>query len=82
MEIVFAPQLYHGEEAGALVTELVLLLQTLDTCKARMDLGELRVDANISVRKFGDTELGVRTEVKNINSVRSVVKAIEFEVAR
>ena len=42
----------------------------------------MRVDANISVRRTGDTELGVRTEVKNINSVRSVVRAIEYEVAR
>jgi len=81
MEIVFAPDLRHGEEAAALVKELVLLLEKLDTCKARMELGELRVDANISVRRPGE-DLGIRTEVKNLNSVRSVVKAIEYEVAR
>lgn len=82
MEIVFGPHLSHGEEAAALVKELILILETLDTCKSRMDQGELRVDANISVRKLGDKQLGVRTEVKNINSVRSVAKAVEYEVAR
>ena len=82
MEIVLGPDLRHGEEAAAMVKELILILETLDTCKARMDRGELRVDANISVRRIGETELGVRTEVKNINSVRSVAKAVEYEVAR
>ena len=82
MEIVLGPDLRHGEEAAAMVKELTLILETLDTCKARMDRGELRVDANISVRRMGATELGVRTEVKNINSVRSVAKAVEYEVAR
>jgi len=81
MEIVFAPDLRHGEEAAALVKELILLLEKLDTCKSRMELGELRVDANISVRK-PDDQLGVRTEVKNLNSIRSVARAIEYEVAR
>ena len=82
MEIVFGPDLRHGEEAAALVKELLLILERLDTCKARMERGEVRVDANISVRRAGDTELGVRTEVKNINSVRSVARAVEFEVER
>ena len=82
MEIVFGPDLRHGEEAAALVKELLLILERLDTCKARMERGEVRVDANISVRRVGDPELGVRTEVKNINSVRSVARAVEFEVER
>lgn len=82
MEIVLGPDLRHGEEAAAMVKELILILETLDTCKARLDRGELRVDANISVRRMGETEYGVRTEVKNINSVRSVAKAVEYEVAR
>lgn len=81
MEIVFGPCLSHGEQAAGLVKELVLLLRRLRTCQARMDRGQLRVDANISVRRPGG-ELGVRTEVKNINSVRAVAKAIEFEVER
>ena len=82
MEIVFGPQLRHGEEAAALVKELLLILETLDSSKARMERGELRVDANVSVRRWGEQGLGVRTEVKNLNSVRSVVRAIEHEVAR
>ena len=82
MEIVFGPDLRHGEEAAALVKELILILESLDTCLARMERGELRVDANISVRRAGEAELGVRTEVKNINSVRSVARAVEFEVER
>ena len=82
MEIVFGPDLSHGEEAAALVKELLLILERLETCRARMERGELRVDANISVRRVGQTELGVRTEVKNINSVRSVARAVEFEVER
>ena len=82
MEIVLGPDLRHGEEAAALVKELILILTRLDTCRARMDRGELRVDANISVREAGSAGLGVRTEVKNINSVRSVARAVEYEVAR
>ena len=82
MEIVFGPDLRHGEEAAALVKELILILESLETCTAKMERGELRVDANISVRRFGDAELGVRTEVKNINSVRSVARAVEYEVER
>jgi len=81
MELVFCPDLRHGEEAAALVKELCLILETLKTCNARMEFGELRVDANISVRK-PDAEFGIRTEVKNLNSVRSVAKSIEFEVER
>lgn len=81
MEIVFAPDIRHGEEAASLVKELILLLKKIDTCMSRMELGELRVDANISVRR-PDGELGVRTEVKNLNSIRSVARAIEYEVAR
>ena len=71
MEIVFGPDLRHGEEAAGLVKELRLILERVGSCLSRMEQGELRVDANISVRRPGE-ELGVRTEVKNINSVRSV----------
>ena len=81
MEIVFQPDLRHGEEAAALVQELVLVLRALGSSLARMERGELRVDANISVRRPGGP-LGTRTEVKNINSARSVARAVEHEVAR
>ena len=82
IEIVFGPDLFHGEEAASLVKELILILRKLDVCSCQMDLGALRVDANISVRKATDTDLGTRTEVKNINSVRGLVNAIEYEVDR
>ncbi len=82
IEIVFGPDLFHGEEAASLIKELILILKRLDVCSCQMEDGALRVDANVSVRKLGDETLGVRTEVKNINSVRGVVNAIEAEVDR
>eukprot|EP00088_Acartia_fossae_P037061 TRINITY_DN3824_c0_g1_i8.p1 TRINITY_DN3824_c0_g1~~TRINITY_DN3824_c0_g1_i8.p1 ORF type:complete len:597 (-),score=92.76 TRINITY_DN3824_c0_g1_i8:70-1860(-) len=81
LELVFAPDLRYGPEAAALAKELALVLHTLQACGGRMDRGELRVDANISVRQPGQ-EFGTRTEVKNLNSLRSVTDAIEFEVWR
>ena len=57
------PDLRHGGEAAALVKELVLVLEKLDTCKARMERGELRVDANISVGRPGE-ELGAGLELR------------------
>ena len=59
----------------------LLKTQKLDTCSCRMEQGAFRVDANISVNRPGD-EFGVRTEVKNLNSVRSVCNAIEYEIGR
>ena len=97
MEIVFEPAIFDGEEAASLIKELALILKRLDVCTCRMEDGALRVDANISVRPVkndGDLHsskenlhnlvcgLGVRTEVKNLNSIRSVVRAIEYEVDR
>ena len=82
IEIVFGPDLFDGEDAAGLVKELSLVLQWLDICTCQMEEGALRVDANVSVRPFGSDQLGVRTEVKNINSVRGLVNAIEFEVDR
>lgn len=81
LELVFAPDLQTGEEAAALAKELTLILQKIQVCGGRMERGEIRVDANISVRKIGDP-LGTRTEVKNLNSLRAVVRSVEFEVWR
>lgn len=81
MELVFEPDLTDGEEAAALVKELILILTRLGTCSCRMEEGALRVDANISIHKAG-TPLGTRTEVKNIGSIRGVSDAISFEIAR
>uniref|UniRef100_A0A673HJF6 Glutamyl-tRNA(Gln) amidotransferase, subunit B n=1 Tax=Sinocyclocheilus rhinocerous TaxID=307959 RepID=A0A673HJF6_9TELE len=77
MELVMEPEMCCGEEAAAAVRELQLILQALGTCQANM----LRVDANVSVHRPGEP-LGVRTEVKNINSVRHLAKAIDYEIQR
>lgn len=81
MEFVFAPDLSDGTEAAALVKELALILNRLNVCTCKMEEGALRVDANISVHKDGEP-LGVRTEVKNIGSVRGVAHAVDYEVER
>lgn len=81
MELVFDPDLTDGEEAAALVKELVLILSALGTCNCRMEEGSLRVDANISIHKENEP-LGTRTEVKNIGSIRGVAQAVTFEIER
>ncbi|XP_055617324.1 glutamyl-tRNA(Gln) amidotransferase subunit B, mitochondrial [Toxorhynchites rutilus septentrionalis] len=81
MELVFEPDLETGEEAAALVKEMILILTRLGSCNCRMEEGALRVDANISVHRE-NTPLGTRTEVKNIGSVRAVAQAVEYEVER
>lgn len=81
MELVFEPDLSSGEEAAALVKELILILTRLGTCSCKMEEGALRVDANISIHEEG-TPLGTRTEVKNIGSIRGVADAITHEIAR
>ncbi|KAG7458791.1 hypothetical protein MATL_G00224360 [Megalops atlanticus] len=81
MELVMEPDLCCGEEAAAAVRELQLILQTLGTCQGNMAEGQLRVDANVSVHRPGEP-LGVRTEVKNINSARFLARAIDYEIQR
>ncbi|KAF7994915.1 hypothetical protein HCN44_004387 [Aphidius gifuensis] len=81
MELVFEPDLASGEEAAALVKELVITLERLNTCSCKMEEGALRVDANISIHKPNEP-LGVRTEVKNIGSIRGVGGAIKYEIKR
>lgn len=81
MELVFDPELTDGEEAASLVKELILILTRLGTCSCRMEEGALRVDANVSIHKKNEP-FGVRTEIKNIGSVRGVAQAIEYEIQR
>ena len=81
MEFVFEPDLRSADEAVSLVKELVLILKTIETSTCKMQEGVLRVDANISVNKVGQP-LGVRTEVKNLNSFRFIHSAIEYEIKR
>ncbi len=82
IEIVSAPDLRSGEEAYRYLTEVRRLVRYLDICDGNMEEGSLRCDANISVRIKGSKEFGRRTEVKNMNSIRNVQRAIEFEVKR
>ncbi len=80
MELVTEPVIHDAQTAGMFARELQLLLRTLGVSKANLDKGEMRVEANISVSK--DDTLGTKVEVKNLNSFRSVERAIEFEIDR
>lgn len=82
IEIVSEPDLRSGDEAFAYLTEIRKLVRYLEICDGNMEEGSLRCDANISVRKKGDPVLGTRVEVKNLNSIRNVKRAIEVEAQR
>ena len=82
MEIVSKPDLRSPEEAAAFMRKLRSLLRYLGTCDGNMEEGSLRCDANVSVRPKGSDELRTRAEIKNINSVRFVMQAIEYEAER
>jgi aspartyl-tRNA(Asn)/glutamyl-tRNA(Gln) amidotransferase subunit B len=82
LEIVTEPCLYSADDAFIFLTELRRLLRWLEICDGNMEEGSMRCDANISVRPDGESKLGTRVEVKNLNSIRNVKKAIEVEAAR
>lgn len=82
IEIVTEPDIRSGEEAYAYLTEIRKRLRYLGICDGNMEEGSMRCDANISVRKKGDTTLGTKVEVKNLNSIRNVKRAIELEAER
>lgn len=82
LEIVSHPDIRSGDEAYQYLTEMRKLLRYLDVCDGNMEEGSMRCDANISIRKKGDTQLNARVEVKNMNSMRNVKKAIEYEFIR
>lgn len=82
LEIVTEPVIFSAEEAYAYLTEVRRVIRYLDVCDGNMEEGSMRCDANVSVRKKGATELGERTECKNMNSFRNVQRAIEFETKR
>ena len=81
MEIVSRPDMRSAEEAGAYVTKLRSILRFLGTCDGNMEEGSMRADCNVSVRRPGEA-LGTRTETKNLNSIRFIGMAINYEVAR
>ena len=81
MEIVSEPDLRSSEEAGAYLRKLRSIVRYLGTCDGNMDEGSMRCDANVSVRRPGDP-LGTRCEIKNVNSVRFLMQAIDYEARR
>jgi aspartyl-tRNA(Asn)/glutamyl-tRNA(Gln) amidotransferase subunit B len=81
LEIVTEPDLRSAEEAAAYVTTLRKLVRHLGVCDGNMEEGSLRCDVNISVRPKGDSTLGTKVEIKNLNSIRYIRKAIETESA-
>ena len=82
MEIVSKPDMHSPEEAGEYLRNLRAIVRALGTCDGNMDEGSMRCDVNISVRPVGETGLRHRAEVKNVNSVRFVMHAIEVEAQR
>ena len=82
IELVTEPCIHSAEDAFLFVTEVRKLVRWLAVCDGNMEEGSLRCDANISIRLKGDPVLGTRVEVKNLNSIRNIKKAIEFEIER
>ena len=82
MEIVSMPDMRTAEEAGAYVKKLRTILRYIGSCDGNMEEGSMRADVNVSVRRVGETELGTRCEIKNVNSVRFVMQAIIAESQR
>src|SRR5271157_3356640 len=81
MEIVSKPDIRSAEEAKAYVTKLRTIMRYLGTCDGNMEQGSLRADVNVSVRRPG-AKLGTRCEIKNVNSIRFIGQAIEYEARR
>ena len=82
LEIVSEPDMHSAEEAFAYVTEIRKIVRYLQICDGNMEEGSMRCDANISIRLKGEKSLGTKVEVKNLNSIRNVKKAIDFEISR
>lgn len=82
IEVVTEPDIKTGDEAYAFVTEIRRLVRYLEICDGNMEEGSLRCDANISVMPKGSSVFGTKVEVKNMNSISNVKRAIDFEIAR
>ncbi|CUS88131.1 aspartyl/glutamyl-tRNA(Asn/Gln) amidotransferase subunit B [Candidatus Kryptonium thompsonii] len=82
LEIVTEPDINTPQEAALYLTKIRQLVQYLDICDGNMEEGSLRCDANVSVRLKGEKKLGTKTEVKNMNSIKNVEKALEYEINR
>ncbi|MGN0940772.1 MAG: Asp-tRNA(Asn)/Glu-tRNA(Gln) amidotransferase subunit GatB, partial [Selenomonadaceae bacterium] len=82
LEIVSEPDMRTAEEARAYMEKIKSILEYIDVSNCRMEQGNLRADVNVSLRPVGQKELGTRTEMKNINSFKSLVEAIDYEIER
>lgn len=82
IEIVSEPDISSVEEAEVYLRKLKSILEYIEVSDCKMQEGSLRADVNVSIRKKGDTKLGTRTEMKNMNSFKSIVRSIEYEIAR
>ena len=82
IEIVTEPDISSSEEAKAFVEKVSLLLQYAGVCDCKMEQGSLRCDVNVSIMKSEDKEFGTRTECKNLNSLKSIGRAIDYEIKR
>ncbi len=82
IEIVSKPDLRSSDEVDKYLKKLKSILEYIEVSDCKMQEGSLRADVNVSVRKKGDEKLGTRTEMKNMNSFRSITRAIEYEVTR
>ena len=82
IEMVTEPSINSSEEAFALVSEVRKLVRYLGICDGNMEEGSLRADVNVSIRPIGSTTLGTKVEIKNMNSLRNIQRAIEHEIVR
>lgn len=82
VEIVSEPCMHSAEEAGAYLTEIRKIVRYLDICDGNMEEGSMRADLNISLREFGAKEFGTKVEIKNMNSIKNLQRAVEFEYKR
>ena len=82
LEIVSEPDMHSADEAYAYLTGIRKLVRYLGICDGNMEEGSMRCDANISIKPKGEKKLGTKVEVKNLNSIRNVKKAIEYEINR
>lgn len=82
LEIVSEPDISSPEEAKLYLTELRSILRYIDVCEGNLEEGSFRCDANVSIRPPGETKLGTKTEIKNMNSFRAVQRALQWEIDR
>ena len=82
IEIVSEPDMSSAEEADSYLKKLKSILEYIEVSDCKMQEGSFRADVNVSVKKKNDTKLGIRTEMKNMNSFRSIVRGIEYEIDR